>query len=203
MEHGQLVAPGGQYKVLVIPECHHVPEGTLKHILHLVRSGATVVSHGKLPLDVPGLANLSTRRAEVSQITRDLLHAGSASADTPTEPAGKFLQGDNLDELLTTAGVYREPLVDLGLKFVRRRDKDSWIYFIVNHSDRPINEYVPLSIAAQSVEMLDPMTAVTGKAQARSKDTQTEVLLDLQPRQSIILRKQGKFARAGLEIPAR
>ena len=188
VEHGQLVAPGGQYKVLVVPECHHMPQGTLKNILRLVRSGATVVSHGKLPLDVPGLANLATRRAELRQTTGDLKHARSASANTATVPAGKFLQGDNLEELLTTAGVHREPLVDLGLKFVRRRDNDGWMYFIVNHSNRQIKEYVPLSVSVRNVVFLDPMTAATGNARVRSKGTQTDVLLDLQPRQSVILR---------------
>jgi hypothetical protein len=58
----------------------------------------------------------------------------------------------------------------------------------VNHSDHPIKDYVPLSVAARSVLLLDPMTGTTGKAQVRTVNKHTQVLLDLQPRQSVVLR---------------
>lgn len=184
VEQGAIVAPGGRYKTLVVPECRHMPVETLKQILRLERSGAKVISHKKLPSDVPGLANLKTRRAELQQTRDELVHTSSA----PAANTGKFLQGDNLEELLAAADVDREPLVDLGLKFVRRRDDNGWIYFIVNHADHAIKDFVPLSITAPTFALLDPMTNVTGKAISKSNSKHAQIFLDLLPRQSVIVR---------------
>jgi hypothetical protein len=188
VEQGSIIAPGGRYKALVVPECRHMPVETLKQILRLARSGATVISHKELPSDVPGLANLETRRTELRQVLEELVRASSASTATSAAISSKFLKGENLEELLATAGVSREPLVDLGLKFVRRRDNAGWTYFIVNHSDHPIKGYVPVSVAAHTFVLLDPLTTATGKAHSKTDSKQAQIFLDLEPRQSVILR---------------
>src|SRR5208283_1137378 len=61
---GQIQTPGGNYRAVVVPPCGHLPLGTLKKLLALAKSGATVIFQEKLPEDVPGWGRLEKRQAE-------------------------------------------------------------------------------------------------------------------------------------------
>src|SRR6185436_15983048 len=62
----EIAAPGGRYKVLVVPATRRMPVATLQVISRLAAAGATVIFE-KLPEDVPGYGRLEARRAEFKQ----------------------------------------------------------------------------------------------------------------------------------------
>jgi len=50
-EKRTLVAPGGAYQVIVVPECRFMPVGTLQRLADLAEQGATIVFERTLPAD--------------------------------------------------------------------------------------------------------------------------------------------------------
>src|SRR5262249_10172886 len=98
--------------------------------------------------------------------------------------------GTDLDTLLRQAKVAREPIVDAGIRFVRRSHPQGHHYFLVNRGDRPLDGWVSLGTAAKSAVILDPRFADrTGVAKRRRGDKGvSQVYLQLQPGESCVLR---------------
>ena len=105
VENGQLMAPGGRYRSIVVPAVQRMSPDTLARLRELQRRGATLVFE-KLPEDVPGFARLEARRAELAKLLAD-------PACVPRwrrkglEPAGEL-------------AVRREAAGPAGLGFIRR-----------------------------------------------------------------------------------
>ncbi len=184
--------PGGEYKALLIAGCTLMQPETLKRIVNLIEKGATVLILGDLPKDVPGLTNLQERR-RVFEILLKLLSNSLKDWEFGVKKAkvgqGRLLASDNLDALMNSAEIKREEMTDLGLQFIRRKETDErFIYFIVNLGRQRFEGWVPISKPAASVVMFDPMNCQVGLAYVRRKNDRTEVYLQLEPCQSIILR---------------
>lgn len=186
---GKIHVPGGGYRVVLSPPCHLMPLHTLRRMLSLARSGATIIFESHLPHDVPGWGNLARRRGEFKrlldeihlvQIGDDLQEAGIGS--------GKILVG-NPDKALLRAGVMRETMTDhTGLFFIRRVFRGGWYYFIANRHGTDINGWVTLSRPARSVVIMDPLTGKIGVAALRHFGGQTQVYLQLSHGASVILK---------------
>jgi hypothetical protein len=102
--------------------------------------------------------------------------------------AGLFLQGDALEPLLARARVRREPLVDAGLQFTRRRLGDERVYFVAHAGTAPVDGWMPLAAEGQSVALFDPMDGSRGYGLSRKgKDGGLEVYLQLHPGESTLL----------------
>jgi hypothetical protein len=188
VEGEKLVSPGGQYRVLIVPECQHMPAATMENLARLVRNGATVLAHKHLPHDVPGLGQLEDRRTKLRYAAKQLEERQRNAGADFDRAGGKLIVGDDIDRLLEESKVMREPMVDLGLKFIRRRDDQGWLYFIVNHSGRELEQWVPLSVPCKGIVLFDPATNQTGKAATRKAGGRSEFFVQLSPRQSMIVR---------------
>jgi hypothetical protein len=216
---------GNLYRAVVIPPCRYMPLETLRHLLDLARSGATIVFVGDVPSDVPGLANLEARRAELRGLlggirleARDLgrgtAGAHSASADPPDSVAirsarlgdGLILAGSGFSPpspgrvsvLLGSAGITRERMADDGLLCVRRLRGDGYDYFIVNTGNRLIEKWVALARPASSAALLDPLLPDRGGiAATRPGREGVSVFLQMAPGQSRILRTFNGAAPSG------
>lgn len=198
-EDGGLKASGGgaSYRVLLVAGCSLMPPETLERIAGLARRGATVLILGDLPADVPGLSHLEARRERLNTL-REVVAMGqvpSPSVRLANVGKGLFLFGNDLESLLTAAGVRRESLTDSGIGFIRRRnDSGGRDYFLVNRSDRRIDGWVTLTGAgaARSVVCFDPMSGRRGAAKARAAEENgisvTQVYLQMEPGESRILR---------------
>jgi hypothetical protein len=186
---GRLASNGSNYRAIIIPTCKLMPEKTLEQISRLLQSGATVIVAGQLPQDVPGWGNLEIRRATLKTTIQRLstFEQGTDPRDRSAN-AGRLIVGDNLEQLLDRAGVSREPMVDAGLKFVRRRDVAGKFYFIVNHSGKRLEQWIPLTAPAREIVFFDPASGRSGKAAARRNADTTECFVQLNPRQSLIVR---------------
>lgn len=186
---------GGSYRTLVIPASRFTPLDTLEQVLSFARSGAPVIVYGGLPEDVAGLADLEGRRARFLA-TRDRLR-------------GLVRAGDDLEGLLTQAGVVREALVDRGLEFARRTLGDDTVYFIHNPGEQDVNGWIPLSTRHRAAVIFDAMSGARGAAAARASSTGAlEVRLALPRGESLIVlattaapgRPYDLFERAGPPI---
>jgi hypothetical protein len=191
---GKIQMPGGNYKVLVVPECKYMPLETLQKLLALADAGATVVFGGGLPNDVPGWANLESRRAALKKMMTEarLGAAGSTGvANGYKVGAGRVLVGD-LTAALQGNKIPAEPMFDReqGLLCVRRAFADGHYYFIANRAERlVIDGWIQLGHPAASVVIMDPQTGRTGVAALRqSSKGQPEVYLQLAPGETVILR---------------
>ncbi|MFN0086401.1 MAG: glycosyl hydrolase [Blastocatellia bacterium] len=188
---GALRTGGGAYRAIVLPEVHFIPEQTLAQLIDLARRGATVIVERRLPADVPGLDRFEARRGTIETLTAQLRFV-----PTPREGvriaklgAGRVLIGDDLTALLTHAGIGREPMASRGLRFLRRTEAAGPVYFIVNSSSRPIDEWVALRTGAKAAAVFDPMRGEKGMASVRpAPGGMSEVYLQLAPGESRVLR---------------
>jgi hypothetical protein len=205
---------GVLYKAVVVPECRLVPPATFEKLLDLARDGADVILHDGLPSDVPGWWNLDGRRDVLQNLIAQL---DFAATDSPAVQIallgdGKVLVGDNLSQLLSYAGIKREPMVDSGIRFIRRSYTDGCYYFLNNYVDirggdaqrggdqrgglrsanirnSSIDDWIPIASDAKSVAIFNPMGGKVGLAAIRKSDAGTnEVYLQLDPGQSCILK---------------
>ncbi|MEN6309260.1 MAG: glycosyl hydrolase [Anaerohalosphaeraceae bacterium] len=191
--------PGGTYRAIIVPPVSYIPLQTLQTLYRLAEEGASVLFVEKLPSDVFGLSDLEKQR-ETMQKLLNLITWDASAKSGQTAPVGKgrFLVDANPDAMLQAARVRRESMVDHpGIVYIRRADDAGTWYFIANHDEQFIhnpatpylNGWVKLAVSAESVVMMDPMTGKSGLAASRkATDGQTEVYLQLEPGQSIILR---------------
>jgi hypothetical protein len=98
------------------------------------------------------------------------------------------LVGSDLDALLTAAGARRESAVDLGVKLIRRRERDGATYFIVNTSGKTVDGWVPLATSARSAAVYAAMHASSGMGRVRSAANGVEVYLQFPASASRIVR---------------
>ena len=171
---GRIVVPGGTYRAIVVPPCEHVPVETIKRLVALAKSGAKVLFVEPIPTDVPGPRDVEKRRSDLQAIENSL------TGENRTR---------NVDEALGRAGVPAEALADQpGLQFIRRARGRDRIYLLDNRGETPIDGWLPLAVAAESVALLDPMTGRIGCAASRkAKDGRIEFYLQLPPGGSIIV----------------
>ena len=170
---GKIQMPGGAYRAIVVPACDYISLDTLENLSVMAQSGATVIFEGRLPRDVPGLANLESRRAELKVLDATL--AGTATVG-------------ELAAALAVKGIPRETLTDAGLSFVRRSEPGGWNYFIANRSETNFTGWVTLARSGTSAVILDPLTGETGLAAHRQEAEHQEIYLDLPAGASQIVR---------------
>ncbi|MEQ8474043.1 MAG: glycosyl hydrolase [Marinoscillum sp.] len=164
---------GLNYSAIIIPSSEYIPLKTLQRINELASQGVPVIAINNLPLSPPGLYDLENRKASFENGIRDL------SAQETLEIVDFNATG--------LEGLRREPMVELGLEFVRRKYDDGNCYFIVNQGKEAIDGFVPLSVEARSIALYDPMTGKKGVGKTRSDQSRTEVYLQLLPEESILL----------------
>lgn len=187
---GALRTGGGSYRVLVLPSSRFIALDTFEHVLSMARAGATVVSLGDWPSDVAGVAGLNGRRERYRRALASLSFA-PAKAEGVREAragAGRILRGDDLSWLLELAGVQRERMVDQGLHFARRVDRQRQIYFVKNAAERPVDGWVPVAARASAIAAFDPISGRSGGARSRvAAGGSREVYLQLPAGASLIL----------------
>ena len=199
---GAVAMPGGSYRAVVVPACDLMPVATFEALLRLADSGATVLFEEHLPRDVPGLGDLERRRAALRRLRDGLvLDEAPGGLKEARRGTGRLVVGV-LEAGLARAGVAREALVDHpGVRFLRRRAESGHLYFVAHHGDRPIDGWIPLATAAASIAALDPMTGHVGWCASRPRAGGSEVFLQLQPGESILLRSSAGREVAGPAWP--
>jgi hypothetical protein len=187
---GVLQTGGGNCRALVLPAARFVPVETLAHALDLARAGATVILYRGLPEDVPGLHELENRRARLRRLVGSLAFGASDARGVKQASLGlgSVLAGDDLEALLERAGVPREPLVDRGLAFARRRHAGGRYYFVANPGSVPVQGWLPLATEAGAVALYAPMHGSRGWARLRpAGEGGTDVYVQIPAGESVVL----------------
>ena len=187
---GLLQTGGVNYKAVLVPPCRRMPSETMKKLIKLAKAGATVIFQKSLPEDVPGFGSLEQRRADFKKAVGKLHFKQITPAVKQAKVAkGRVLTGDDLASVLTKAAVRREVMVDKQVSFIRRSHNQGYHYFLANLGDKNIDGWIPLTVKGKSIVLMDPLSGTTGVANVRkAKKDGTEVYLQLEPGQSIILR---------------
>jgi hypothetical protein len=189
---GKIILNGNSYRVAIVPAARLMPEATFRKLAELARTGATILFEDKLPSDVPGLGNLESRRAAFRDLVSQLRFApmkNGAEVSKADLGKGAILAG-GLEAMLQMANVAREPMVDSGLRFVRRTHATGRHYFIANRSKRLFDGWITLGAELKSAVILDPrfeQRSGIGSLR-RNTDGDRQVYLQLQPDESCMLR---------------
>jgi hypothetical protein len=186
---GGLATGGGTYRAVLVPQCRYVPLETFDRLLAVARDGATVAFWKGLPEDVAGLGDLEARRGRYRKATEALAWSSPDAAGVQEAPlgTGRLLLGDDLEALLSRAGVGRETMTDLGLRFVRRRDGERRYYFLVNSSDAPVTGWVPVRDTTPAAALFDPIGGRSGWTGVRPTESGSELYLQLESGESAVL----------------
>ncbi|MFN8354577.1 MAG: glycosyl hydrolase [Spirosomataceae bacterium] len=182
-QQGKLRTGGVDYQTIVVSGVHFMPLTTLQKLIQLAKQGATVIFYKNLPVDVPGLGNLAQRQGQLKQLLASLPFKGNKAI----VGKGVILQGEQLEELLQAAQVRQEPMVEMGLQFVRRSDAKNSVYFIANSQEQAIDGWIPLASKAASAALYNPMTGQMGMAATRNSNGKTEVYLQLAAGESCLI----------------
>ncbi|GHT41513.1 glycosyl hydrolase family 2 [Bacteroidia bacterium] len=96
---------------------------------------------------------------------------------------------DIMTEISSKYNKNREIFIsEKGGQLIRRIHETGHIYFLAMLKNNPVDEWIALGTPAKSAMIFDPMTGKKGKAQLRNNNGTTEVYLQLQPGESIILK---------------
>ena len=181
---------GAEYKGIIVPPARFMQPSTLAKILELANSGATVIFVGNIPSDVPGMADLENRRKELTTLASSLPSI-EEKPSVQSYGKGKIIMSPDYESALELSGVVPEEIRTVhGLSAIRRRNEaGGYNYFMSLLNDRALDGYVALATPAAAVEIFEPLTGKSGMAQTRkSTNGETQVLLQLMPGQSLILK---------------
>jgi hypothetical protein len=166
-------------KLIVVPECGHMPLETLRQLLSLANEGFQVIFVDRFPRDVQGFGNLENQRSEFKK----LIEVAERHSD--------LLLGD-LEKRLQQSHVRREPIADHpGIQFIRRIVDGKRIYFIANRGTKRVDDWITLNTKARFIWVYDPLTGKIGDSiDVRINSERTrQIHLQLDAGQSVILRE--------------
>jgi len=188
---------GSAYRTLVVPASQHMPVATLKRILELAGQGAEVIFE-QMPEDVPGQNNLAERRARQKELLNAVQWIG-ATGNIKSAKVGKgeILQSNQIQIALESKNIMRETLLDSGLKYIRRKCDQGIYYYLVNHSSKTIDGFVPLNKNGNSCLLLDPQSGVTGTAQIKADKNRLNVRLQMRPGEAMFVLVSQKILKSG------
>ena len=171
VKNGALQLPGGSFKALVIPEVKYMPLETLKKLLQLKKEGANIIFKA-LPQGVPGFKDFRSKERELTYLLK----------------SNQIQPQQNIDAALQAAHVKPEQLVNSGLKYIRRELNGEKIYFLVNHTAKKVDEYIPIQHQTNQVTLFDALSNTKGKAKIEQEGEVTKVWVQLEPGESVFLK---------------
>ncbi|TDW51748.1 alpha-L-rhamnosidase-like protein [Flavobacterium sp. 270] len=173
--NGQISLPGGTFKTLIIPACKKMPLATLQKLIELQKAGGSIIFEG-LPESVPGFNDYKQQEQEL----KNLLDINKVITN-PVYDVFKALQDSQ---------IYPETLVNTGLKYIRRNVDGEKLYYLVNHTPKTIDEFIPLQIGNKEVVIFDPLTREYGNAIVTKSAQNTLVKIRIEPGQSYFLKTE-------------
>lgn len=173
VENGKIKLPGGTYKSLVVPTCKYMPLETLQKLITLKKEGASIIFEN-LPQSVPGFNDFEEENSKMQQLLVDEKEAVQPSKDLFSD--------------LNNAEVFPETLVETGLKFIRRDNAGQKIYYLVNHTSKAIDQFIPVNSNSENIALIDPKTNAFGKAETKVENGKTRVRVNIKPGDALFLR---------------
>ena len=169
----EIKATNTKYQVILIPTTEYMPLETLQQLQKLAQQGATIVFQA-WPAQVAGWHNWQERQAAFEQL----------KVEFPKE--NTIVEAD-LAVGMAKAEVAGEDLVSYGLSFHRRQLDDRHIYFVVNGSDEPVDEWLPLQKTSRAIVLYDALNGQIGKAATKAVNGYTLVRLQLNRGEALLI----------------
>jgi hypothetical protein len=190
VENGCIKTIGGTtYKALIIPATKFLSPETVNKLYNLAVAGATILFIDQYPSDAPGLKGSEQREKELQIILQKLPIVDFNTTQVHHVGKGLIITGKNYNELFDAAGIKGENFItQFKGQCIRRKNDSGYHYFFTLLSPNAIDNWVPLTVKATSAVFFDPLSGKSGKANIRYKNNTTEVYMQLQPGQSIILK---------------
>ncbi|KJD34755.1 glycoside hydrolase [Tamlana nanhaiensis] len=170
--NGKIEVPGGAYKAIVVPNCDKMSLETLKQLIALKKEGATIIFEG-LPSTIPGFNNYEARTTELKKLLADNANITDAS--------------DVISSLLA-ANIAPETLVNSGLKFIKRDVDGNKTYYLVNHTNKAISEFIPINGIYDHVAIINPNTGAFGNGSTKIENGKTLVQVSIKPGEALFLK---------------
>ena len=194
VKNQQILSGETTWKTVLLSENEIIPLETFAKLLQLAKDGATIVIHNNLPKDVPGLGNLAERQAKFKGLLSQLNFIQNSGVNVAKVGKGFFVMGENLEQIMATAKVQRETMIDKGLSSIRKTYAKGKTYFIINKTVNNFDGWVKIETPFQSVALYNPMTEQLGLAKSKAKTN--EVYLQLSAGESIILETHNDLLKA-------
>lgn len=179
----QVSEKGGSYKVLIVPQLNYFSESTLKNILNLAQSGASVIFQNE-PDDVPGNFEVGKRRTLLKSLWKSIPFQQNGNFKSAAFGKGKIVLSPEIEKGLEYLKIEREKLTDTGLKFIRRKFDGGKYYYIVNHTSKGISQNIPLNFIGKQVILMNPENGDSGFAETENDS----VRIQLKSGESLILK---------------
>ena len=191
------IATGGTtYQTIVLPDCKCIKSETFKKLVDLATNGATIIIYKNLSKNVPGFGQLEQQTAALQSLIGQLHFnkTNVGNVEVATIGKGKFLMGDDLQQLMDAGSIRQEKMNEAGLQFNRRKNADgSTVYFLANRGKTKIDQWVAVSANATGAVIFNALTGQSGLAETRkNSEGKWEVYLQLEPDESCILQTASK-----------
>ena len=183
-----------------MPAAKFLPLETLEKLYQLASKGATIIFIDQYPHDVPGLKDLEVRKNRLHKMMQEFPHVDFDKTRIDQLGKGNIITGKNYNELFEAAGIAGENFItQFNGQCIRRKNESGHHYFFTMLTNNPIDGWVQLGVKATSALFFDPLNGTSGKARIRDNNGKTEVYMQLQPGQSIILKT---FTDKDVTIPS-
>jgi hypothetical protein len=189
---GVFALPGGPtYRLLALPDNWVADLPTLRHLRELVKAGAPII--GAAPVAPAGVSDYEAG-AEFAALVAELWSPEALGrAAIRHVPIADALQACSLAPDVTWPTVTG----DYDLHYTHRRTADADIYFVFNHSARPLAGEVTFRVSGRQPELWDSVTGTRTDARVFHADPNgTALPLALEPNGS-------KFILFRRPLPAR
>ena len=181
---------GNFYKIIVVPGCRYIPIETFFHMVMLANNGGTVIFYGGMPEAVSGWADLEAKTKAFQKMKERLVFTRTVSNNVSeaTVGQGKILMGNDIEALLSYAGIKRESMTDSSIKCIRRATNNGYNYFVLNNSDKSFDGWLTLNVKGAAAALFNPASEEFGIAKSRlSTDGRLEVYTRISQGESLVI----------------
>lgn len=176
-----------KFKSLIVPACDNIPMGTFQKILHLASNGLTVYFE-KMPLSVPGLSQLKVENKKLHLLIEKLQWKTVNGNKIAALGKGRIIVSNSIPTILNKNNIKGESIVNLGLKYIKRKYKDGMLYYIVNHTSKDIDKNIELTAQGRYFSFYDPLTEMQGKVMSFLNNNRISTRIQLKSGQAIFIK---------------
>ena len=200
--NGQIVLPGGEYRILTLVNCDRLRPRTLARIAELAEQGATII--GEKPWGTPGREGYPDSDQQIRELADRIW--GEVDGKTVTENQvgkGRVIFGRHPHKVLQEMSL--PPDVDIAGKnihWTHRQYGNDEIYFLSNQDDKDCQVDAVFRVSGKKPELWDP---VTGEMRPLPEFRQTDLMtvpLRFAPHQSyFVIFRPGISHKEGKNFP--
>ncbi|MBN2772858.1 MAG: hypothetical protein JXR31_01325 [Prolixibacteraceae bacterium] len=187
-----IISSGNKYKTILIPECKYISLKVIEQLLSLAENGITIIFQNKLPETIPGLFDYENRKQFYEEWKKSII----LNENEFRYGKGRFLVGDNLNELLAEVQISGEEFTKYGLWFTTMSRKEGRCYLISNWSKDKYEGWLNFNTVGKDAVLFDPANGRKGKAVIKNlSDKKTAVYFQLEKGETLILQFYNKSVK--------